>query len=342
MLALWEKIAVNHHVEFWLGELDPSWSVRELRGRVLEIIDETHDVRTFVIRANRHWKGHRAGQYVGVDVEQNGVRTRRCYSISSAPGGPRERTFAITVKRVGRVSTWLHDHVAVGDVLRLTPPEGAFVLPSPAPAFLLFLSGGSGITPVMSILRDLVRRGVTKDVVFLHAARCEADVIFAAELAELAKRHDWLRLVIHHGPLDRKTLERAVPDYVKRMTFMCGPAPMMDALSPAWAGIEHLLVTERFSAAPKVPAGPRAKVRLTMATSETSFDIDNSASLLEQIERAGHHPKSGCRMGVCHSCVCRKKSGAVEDLTTGIVSDEPDQDIRLCVSRARSDLTLSL
>lgn len=340
MIPFLEKLAVDQHLEFWLGELDPSWSVRELRGRVLEVIDETRDVKTFVIRANRRWKGHRAGQFVGVDVELNGVRVRRCYSISSAPRG---RTFSITVKRVGRVSAHLHDHVVAGDVLHLAPPAGAFVLPKPAPQRLLLVSGGSGVTPVMSILRDIANRAAVDDVVFIHAARSPADVIFAAELGALAKRHAWLRVVLHYGPLDATALTAAIPDYAKRMTFLCGPQPMMDALAPAWAGIEDRLVTERFTAsAAAVPAAPRAKVRLTMATSETSFEIDNANSLLDQIERAGHHPKSGCRMGICNSCVCRKKVGVVEDLTTGEIFGAPDEDIRLCTSRARTDLTLSL
>src|ERR1700744_794330 len=130
MIPFLEKLAVDQHLEFWLGELDPSWSVRELRGRVVEVIDETHDVKTFVIVANRRWKGHRPGQFVGVDVEQDGVRIRRCYSISSAPRG---RTFSITVKRVGRVSPPPHARVAVGDVLHLAPPAGTFVLPKRAP-----------------------------------------------------------------------------------------------------------------------------------------------------------------------------------------------------------------
>ncbi len=334
-----QKLAVDHHLEYWLGALDPAWSVRDLRARVLEVRDETHDVKTFVLRANRRWKGHRAGQFVGVDVEIDGVRVRRCYSIASAPAG---RTFSITVKRAGRVSTWLHTNLKRGDVLRLAPPDGAFVLPSPAPDKLLLLSGGSGITPVMSILRDLANRGSATDVVFLHGARSEADVIFAAELATLARRHAWLRLVVTHVPLTADLLSALVPDYAARTTFMCGPQPMMDGLAPAWSGIEDRLTLERYAAAVVPPTTAHAKVRLTMATSETSFEIDNSESLLQQIEKAGHRPKSGCRMGICHSCVCRKKSGVIEDLTTGAVSGEPDEDIRICVSRARTDVTLSL
>lgn len=339
MTSRLQKLAIDHHLEYWLGELDPTWSVRDLRARVLEVRDETHDVKTFVLRANRRWKGHRAGQFVGVDVELDGMRVRRCYSIASAPGG---RTFSITVKRAGRVSSWLHANARPGAVLPLAAADGAFVLPSPTPAKLLLLSGGSGITPVMSILRDLVHRDAPADVVFLHGARSEADVIFATELTMLARRHAWLRLVVVHAPVTPQLLRVEVPDYAARTTFLCGPQPMLDALEPAWSGIEDRLTIERFAITMAPPAVPRARVRLTMATSEAKFDIANDASLLDEIERAGHRPKSGCRMGICRSCVCRKKTGVVENVVTGVVSGAPDEDIQLCVSRARTDLTLSL
>lgn len=345
-----QKLAVDHHVEFWLGELDRSWSVRTLRGRVLDVVQETHDVKSFRLRANRLWRGHRAGQFVTVDVELDGVRTRRCYSIASAPA-PDGRTFSLTVKRAGRVSSWLHDNVAVGDVLELGAVAGTFVMPARAQAApLLFVSGGSGITPLMSMLRDLANRSAIEDLVFLHAARSDSDVIFAAELAHLARRHPGLRLALHYGPLDGDALRKAVPDFAERETFMCGPAGMMAGLTPSWTGIEKRLKTERFYVAPAradVASGTHRQVgarkaRLTMAGSGTSLEVDDSLTLLEHLERAGHNPKSGCRMGICNTCVCRKESGIVENTTTGELSEDADQDIRLCSSRARSDIVLSL
>jgi len=344
MNTLLQTFLIDQQLEFWLGEINASWSVRQLRARVLRVVQETHDVKTFVLRANHLWRRHRPGQFVPVEVEINGARTRRCYSISSAPGG---RIFAITVKRTGRVSTYLHDHVRPGDVLHLGQPAGSFVLPTPAPSKTLLVSGGSGITPLMSMLRDLANRGALSDVVFMHAARSEADVIFGAELLALAKRHAGLRLMFHYGPLDQATLTQSVPDFADRETFLCGPQGMMDSLAPLWKGIEHRLMTERFSAAPLAASTNETnetneKVRLTLATSEKSFETNGAGTLLEQLERAGETPKYGCRMGICNTCLCRKKAGVVEDLRTGALSAEPDQDIRLCVSAARSDLTLAL
>jgi ferredoxin-NADP reductase len=351
------RLARGRQVDFWMREIDPAWSLSTLRARVVDVRAETHDVSTFVLAPNGLWPGHRAGQFVSVEVEVDGVRMERCYSLSSAPG---DEHVTITVKRVpgGRVSSWMHDHVRRGDVLRLGMPAGEFVVPaSPLPGKLLLLSGGSGVTPVMSILRDLTGRGAVGDVAFVQAARSKRDLVFERELAELAATHPGLRLAFflddeirdrtRGGRLDSTKLRVAVPDLDERETMLCGPAAMMDALSPTWteAGIAHRLKTERFAAAPRVevPAGATpSRVKLALVRSGRTVITERSESLLEQLERAGESPASGCRMGICNTCLCRKRTGVVENVVTGELSSEPDEDIRLCVSRARTDIELTL
>lgn len=355
--TLAQRLTLDRQLEFWMQEVDPAWSLHTLRARVVDVVAETHDVRTFVLAPNGLWPGHRAGQFVTVEVEVEGVRTPRCYSIASAPG---ESHVAITVKRVprGRVSTFLHDHVQPGHVLHLGRPMGEFTAPSSPSgehARLLLLSGGSGITPVMSILRDLARRDVIDDVVFVHAARSWRDVVFREELSALATRHPGLRLVFvleddreRGGRLDVGKLDARVGDLAERHTLLCGPAGMMAALSPRWTetGLTHRLKTERF-APPRAlmgkGRGTNTPVKLELVRSgKTIASSVGEASLLGQLERAGERPAHGCRMGICNTCVCRKLRGVVENLVTGAVSSEPDEDIRLCVSRAQTDLELVL
>jgi ferredoxin-NADP reductase len=354
------RLTLDRQIDFWMHEIDPAWSFRALHARVVEVIAETHDVSTFVLAPNRLWPGHRAGQFVTVEVEVDGVRMQRCYSLSSAPG---EDHVAITVKRVhgGRVSSWMHDHVRRGDVVRLGMPTGGFVVPKVVqvaqgalPPKLLLVSGGSGVTPVMSILRDLSRRQAVGDVLFLHAARSWRDVVFERELEELASRHPGLKVsffidgdVTRGGRLDREKLRAAVPDLAERETMLCGPAGMMEALTPVWteSGILHRLKIERFAPALRLsppPGGAPARVKLALVRSGRTVTTERPETLLEQLERAGERPVHGCRMGICNTCVCRKRSGAVEDIVTGTVSSEPDEDIRLCVSRARTDVELAL
>jgi ferredoxin-NADP reductase len=347
-----KRLFLDRQVEFWLGEIDPIESLDEIRARVVEVIHETDDVKTFVLQPNAAWLGHRAGQYVPVEVEIDGVRVRRCYSISSAPSDP---LVSITVKKVhgGRVSTWLHTCVLPGNVLRLGQAAGDFTAPEGRLPELLLLSGGCGITPVMSIVRDLAHRDAIDDVVFVHYARSGSDVIFGEELADLAERHSGLRvhLCLDDAPqsprgFDEEHFTRLVPDFAQRRTFLCGPAPLMTRVEEFWdgAGASEHLTREQFTSpvtlVSSVASGEPVRVRLARAGREVV--AQGAGSLLEQLERAGERPAYGCRMGICHTCKCTKKRGAVQNLVTGEVSREPDEEIRLCVSTAQSDVELAL
>jgi ferredoxin-NADP reductase len=350
--TLTKRLFLDRHLDFWLREVDPTLSVREFRARIVDIIVETRDTRTFVLRPSRRWKGFAAGQYVTLEVEIEGVRRRRCYSISSAPdAGP---SFTITVKRVegGSVSAWLHDRARIGEVVTIGPAAGGFVLPRPAPAKLLFVSGGSGITPIFSLLTDLAAQGGLRNAVLLHYAPTREDVIFHDRLVALAERHPGLRLLLRFtrgknadARFGEEGLRGLVPDFVERHTFLCGPPALMEEVERVWArrGLADRLQRERFvpPAARTVVEGA-AGARVTLLKSERSFESDGRGTLLEQAERAGAKPAFGCRQGICHTCKCRKRSGAVQNLLTGEISSEPDEDIQLCISVVRSDVELSL
>jgi stearoyl-CoA 9-desaturase NADPH oxidoreductase len=344
------RLLLDRQAEFWLGEVDPTWSFGGLRARVTEVVAETRDVKTFVLRPNRAWRGHRAGQHTAIEVEIDGVRVRRCYSISSAPG----ELPAITVKRLpgGRVSGWLHDHVQPGSVLGLAPAAGDFVLPVPLPPRLLMLGGGSGLTPLMSMLRDLAAHGTLADVVLVQCARSAADALFGGELEHLAARHRGLRVIRclgdgapGPGRLDEDLLRRLVPDLAERETFLCGPPALMERIERLWAsvGASDRLHRERFTLA--TPAAPIADdgqaYTVTLSGTRRRFTA-RPGTLLEELERAGERPRFGCRMGICHGCRCRKVRGSVENLLTGAISSEPDEDIQPCISVARSDVELGL
>lgn len=350
--AVSRRLFLDRQAAFWLRELDPILSPSGVRARVVDVVVETADTTTFALQPNASWRPHRAGQHTVIEIEIDGVRVRRCYSIASAPG---RTPIEITVKRVpgGQVSSWMHDQLRPGDVVGLDQPAGDFALPSLAPDRLLLLSGGSGITPVMSILRDLAARDAIGDVAFVHHARSRADVIFGAELERLAARHAGLQLLVclddePFGPpgFDEDRLRDLVPDFAERSTYLCGPVPMMERAEALWetVGATGRLAREHFVAAPRLAAlacaGENVDVALTR--SGRTISTDGDGSLLEQLERAGERPASGCRMGICHTCTCRKTSGTVQNLLTGAVSSAPDEEIQLCISAPRSDLELDL
>lgn len=344
LASAWHHWFLDRHAEFWAQELKlPS---RHMQARIVEVIDETSDTRSFVLAPDRRWPGHRAGQFVPVEAEVDGVRVRRCYSISSGASAPREDRITITVKRVpgGKLSNWLHDRAKPGTVVTLGEPAGEFVVPDHRRRPVLFVAGGSGITPVIAILRDLEQRDELQDIALIHVARTDADAIFARELAAIAHDHPGFQLISHRdstdGLLDDATLRTYAPYLGARDIYVCGPPGLVDLVTSigeaAGAKVRH----ERFVAPPRRPAkaGAPALVQLRAR----SITLPASQPLLFELESAGERPAHGCRMGICNSCRCTKVSGTVEDANTGALSSEPNEEIRLCTSIARSDLELAL
>jgi ferredoxin-NADP reductase len=320
----------------YLDMVNPLRAGADLRARVVAVHPETDDAVTVVLRPGRDWRGHLPGQYVRVGLEVDGVRRWRSYSLTSAPGTD-DGCIEITAKRVpdGIVSAHLAQELAAGDLVHLDQASGDFVLPDPAPAKVLFVTGGSGLTPVMGMLRSGIDR--LHDVVLVHSERNADDVLFGAELRALADRGR-LRLVEQHtdhaGRLDVAALTALVPDLAERETWACGPAGLLDAVEEHWAaaGLDDRLHTERFRTALAEP-GEGGTVRFT-GTGE-SVAADGTTSILDAGEEAGVLMPSGCRMGICFSCVLPLREGSVRDLRTGEVTTAAPGDgvlVQTCIS----------
>ena len=332
----------------YLKLANPLWSARELRGRVLEVRRETEDSATLVIKPGWGFSfDYEAGQYIGIGLLVQGRWRWRSYSLTSSPVTSKgSRTITITVKAMpeGFLSTHLVGGVAPGTIVRLAAPQGNFVMPDPAPASVLFLTAGSGITPVISMLRTLVRRGQLGDVVHVHSAPTEADVMFAAELSELAHRHDGYRLHLRatrtEGRLDVDRLDEVVPDWRDRQTWTCGPEAMLAAAERTWtaAGIADRLHLERFAA---TRAAHASGGTVAFSRSGKTATVDGATSLMDAGEAAGIQMPFGCRMGICQSCVVGLLDGHVRDLRTG-VEHEPGSRVQTCVSAASGDCVLDV
>lgn len=351
-LKLLDAFAGPHGIDGYLEQVNPLLVTGEGRAEVIAVERTTADSATLTLRPNRVWRGFRAGQFVQVAVEVDGVRHQRCYSPACVEG--RGSTLEITVKRhpQGLVSNFLVEHAAPGLVLGLGDPEGDFHLPSPRPESVLLIGGGSGITPLMAILRTLLAEGYEGSIALLYYTPDPAGTIYGEELDRLATRHDNFTLLHsytrapdsgelqgHFSPLH---LPEADPCFAEAETFACGPAGLLDAVRGTWAnGLEHRLHVESFVPPTFVPAGEPGEGTVRFA--ESGLEVENSgASLLEQAEAAGLSPAFGCRMGICHTCTCRKRAGTHKNLITGAVSSAPDEEIQLCVSAALGDLTVEL
>jgi ferredoxin-NADP reductase len=342
----------------YLHLANPLWSAREMRGRVLDVRRETEDSATLVIKPGWGFTfDYRPGQYIGIGLLVDGRWRWRSYSLTSYPhaagpatsenGSGRSRTITITVKAMpeGFLSTHLVGGVKPGAIVRLAAPQGNFVLPDPAPASVLFLTGGSGITPVMSMLRTLARRDQIRDIVHIHSAPTESDVMFGAELGQLARDHDSYRLTVRttrtQGRLDLHRLDEVVPDWRRRQTWACGPEGMLTEAEKVWqaAGIGDRLHLERFAASRAAVHGQGGTV--TFGRSGKTVPADAATSLMEAGEQVGVRMPFGCRMGICQSCVVALVDGHVRDLRTG-AEHEPGTRIQTCVSAASGDCVVDV
>jgi ferredoxin-NADP reductase len=331
----------------YLRLANPLWSARELRGRILQVRRETHDSATLVIKPGWGFGfDYEPGQYMGIGLLVDGRWRWRSYSLTSSPVKG-ARTVTITVKAMpeGFLSSHLVGGVKPGTIVRLAAPQGNFVLPDPAPPAVLFITAGSGITPVMSMLRTLVRHDQITDVIHLHSAPTAADVMFGAELEQLARDHAGYRLLLRttrsQGRRDVTQLDTEVPDWRERQTWACGPEAVLNAAERSWsaAGVQDRLHLERFAVSRAAPAGVGGTV--TFVKSGKSANADAATSLMDAGEQAGVQMPFGCRMGICQSCVVGLVEGHVRDLRTG-VEHEPGMRVQTCISAASGDCALDV
>lgn len=331
----------------YLHLVNPLWSARELRGRVVQVRKETADSATLVIKPGWGFTlDYEAGQYIGIGLHVNGRWHWRSYSLTSPPHRE-QQNISIAVKAMpeGFLSKHLVDGVAAGTIVRLAAPQGNFRLPEPPPATLLFITAGSGITPILSMLRTLARRDAEfPDVVHVHSAPTEADVMFRAELAQYAAAHPSYRLHLQltdqAGMFDLADLDRLFPDWRGRQAWACGPAAMLDAVEKLYdaGGIGRQLHLERFSIA---RGGGGVGGTVTFARSGKSAQIDGATTILEAGEQLGVPMPFGCRMGICQTCVAEIANGSAKDLRNGHEHGPGDR-VRTCVSTVVGECEVEL
>ena len=343
-----------HGVDRYLELFNPIWSVNEVRAEITAVRRPTADSVTLTLRPNGNWQGFRAGQFVRLTVEIDGVRRTRCYSpANSVHAADGKIELSAKAHAGGFVSRFLRDAARPGMVVTLSQADGSFALPEQRPERVLLISGGSGITPVMAMLRTLCDEGYTGRITFLHYCNAARDLIYAEELAAIAASHPNVELLRAfteaeqcgelQGLFHREQLATAVPDYAEASTFLCGPPGMMKAVQQLWAedGLSERLHLENFTAAPVVIDSAHAEGEVRFARSER-LAANSGATLLDQAEAAGLRPEAGCRMGICHTCTCRKLSGRVRDTRTGQLGDEGEEDIQICVSVPVGTVTLDV
>lgn len=340
-------LKISHYLEL----VKPLWISHKLQARVVDVWDETKNARTITLRPGRIWRRHRAGQHIRVGVPIDGKQYTRTYSISSSPERP-DFCITITVKAMdgGRMSTHLVRHLRKGAYLPISLPQGEFVLPYAMPVRPLFITAGSGITPVMSMLRDYVAVGNMPDIVHMHYAPHAYDVIFGKELQEFKEKYP----LYHYHPIYTRVLgeessqnnyfseaqlQSLCPDWAKREVWACGPQSLLASVESHFKshGREKHLHIERFHAPVANLSGDVHGGKVLFLKEGKTLSADGRTPLLRVMEDAGMNPPHGCRMGLCHTCDVPLKAGSVRDLRTGEILSEAGSLIQICVCAAAGD-----
>jgi len=335
-------------VDFWAGELGSTWTWQRPMARIVDRWVEGKNTVTLLLKPNRHFQGFKAGQHINVTVDVKGARMTRSYSLSDKPY--QNGHLSITVKKEGQVSRHLCEQARIGDVLELGQAFGELAVP--ASGACLLLAAGSGITPMMSLIRQAAANNFPQAITLVYCAKSRADVCFASELKALAGKHAGFKVYFAltkdqasaanelQGRINAELLGSVVVEPVH--VLACGGAGFVANARQLLSSNVLSFQAEAFSA-PVLDAGATVGVvRVELANSGKVLELNSGASLLDALEAQGIYPPSGCRMGVCHTCSCQKLSGATQDMQSAELNTEPGTAVRLCTSRAHSDLVLAL
>ncbi len=325
-----------HGIDRYLELVHPTLTVHDARAEVVDVVRQTERTVTLTIDPNRAFTGFRAGQFVKVGVEIDGRRYTRTYSPTISEHDVHLLELTITVREGGTVGTYLREHAKPGLLLHLSDAHGDFLMPRVRPAHLALVSGGSGVTPTIAMLRTLIAEGHRGRIDFVHYARTAADWLYRPQVEAIAARHPNVRPVFvatreggdHFGA---DTLEPGAH------VLVCGPPELIDAVRA-----HHPDATAETFTPPTLDlSGEAAEGTVRYLDSDLSAPIAEG-TLLEQAEASGLAPAYGCRMGICHGCTCTKAAGTVKNILTGEISDEEDVDIQICVSVPVTDVALAL
>lgn len=335
--------------DFWTGHINRAWTWERPRLRLLSREAAACDAVTLTLKPNRHWQGFRAGQHINLGVDIDGVRYTRSYSLVEPPRADGRLVLTIKATEGGRVSQYLYERARAGEVFELGQAFGDLQAPAGP---LLLLAAGSGITPLMALLREQAAQGLQAPVDLIYWVRQRDQACFVEELRALAARHPHFRLHLAltgdaatredetHGRISADVLAR-VEGLQQRHVMACGPGGFVETARSLLAASAPSFQAEAFSP-PPAAVTDEGQVDVILQRSGRTLRINRGSSLLVALEDAGLKPKSGCRMGICNTCACGKTAGSTRHLPSGALTHEPTQALKLCIHSAATDLELDL
>ena len=354
--TMFNTSAKNYFEPIWTHIL-PNGLVGKNHAVIHDIRREQENVITFFLRPGKKWKGFKSGQFVEIGLEINGVQFKRIFSISSNQELYKESgliTISVKKQEEGKVTPWMFEHLSVGDRLSLSSAMGEFVFEPTQAARennqeMLFIAGGTGITPMMSIIHD-VAKSRNRKIHLLYFSRRQH--LFEMELQELSKQYEHINVRLidssKEGRISEKHLNELDLDFSQCQSYLCGPSGMlqstMELLVKKDVSDEHIksehfhpFVIDEMDDENVMPG----KVLLEKRNNR-AIESSGKEAILSLIEKEQIKMKSGCRMGICYQCQCEKMSGVVYNKKTKQYSDTGREVIQICVSIPVGDVTMNI
>lgn len=343
--SLAETVIDQHAANFWLQKINPLWSFNQALGKIVQKENSAQNMVSLTIQFNRHFEVGQAGQHHPIFVEVDGIRYERSYSLTQLDS----QHVLLTVKKVdqGKVSSWLVEQSQVGDILEFGQPYGDMLLPEQAQAILL-LAAGSGITPMLSLLKALSKtdRMTQAPIQLLYWVKEYADVAFKTRFEQLAEQYPNFSFQVFYTQEDDagERLNQAhaglVENIENSVVYACGPSGFVAQAEQLFAHAQSFK-SEAFSMTP-VETSETGFVNVTLLKSKKVLAIPKGQSILASLEQQNVKPTHGCRMGICNKCVCNKVEGSTKNLVNGGQNSEPGNLLKICVNSAQSDLVIDL
>ena len=338
--SVFDRDAAN----FWLQKVNSLWSVNQSLGKIVAKQTNGTDTVSLTIKTNNKFQKAQAGQHHPVIIKSNGRLFERTYSLTQVD----DQHVLLTAKKVqgGIVSTWLTEQAKVGDVIEFGQPYGEMTV-SEQTHSLLLVAAGSGITPMYSLLCQLLEKNKTNtSIQLMYWVKQEADVAFKNELQLFAQQYPNFKLQIfctqsHQANLriGRHNLDQ-IENLSNSTVYVCGPSGFVNTAEQLFSNA-RVLKTEAFSLTPII-SDDVGTIQVTLSKSQKTVSIPKGQSILVGLEQQNIQPIHGCRMGICNKCACNKSQGSTKNQVTGAENSEPGNLLKICVNSAQTDLTIDL
>jgi ferredoxin-NADP reductase len=328
----------------------PSNSLLHHLAKIVAIQTEREDVKSLYLKPNKRWKGFKEGQYVQLGFKINGILYHRIFSISSNQQlFKTEGLIRVTIQRqhMGKVTNHVFDGLQLNTFIQFSEAMGNFTLENETKDNILFIAGGVGITPILSMLSGQLN--TKSQYTLMYYASKDKIHLFKEELNNFTKTHKNLKIHLmdtdQEGFLSKEHLQDVCPDFKNRLIYLCGPQAMDNHVKSVLSkeGFEpENLFTESFTAQAYSAQTTVKEVEISLFNTQKKFVVKNDNTILELLEQQKEQPKYGCRMGICNQCTCKKTSGLVYNIQTKRVSDSGEEFIKICSSVPLGDVTLVL